>query len=168
MSRAIDIAWAAGLFEGEGNLYLQKTRPGPPQPQMSLSMTDPDVVQRFRDIVNCGNIRIHEDQKHPHFKRQYRWRLCSWERVSEVVDLFKPYLGERRLEHVKVFEAARDEPRYGHRPKMKCKRGHPMTEANTLIVNQANNNGVHRKCRQCGRERKKEEYWRKKEAVHGP
>ena len=169
MSRATEIAWAAGLFEGEGNLYLQQTsgRRGPKQPQMSLAMTDRDVVERFREVVGEGTIRIHDDLKHPHFKRQYRWRMCGWKRISDALDLFKPYLGDRRLEKVREFEEARDEPRKGHQSKERCERGHRMTRANTLIVKQAANNGVHRKCRECERASKRRQYWREKGVAHG-
>lgn len=151
MSRATDIAWAAGLFEGEGCIYLQKRQGGPSQPQLILNMCDEDVVRRFADVVGGGSIREYEPEN-PKHSRQYRWRLCSWGEVGRVLDLLGPHLGKRRSEQVARFEAARDEKRKGHQPKKRCVNGHEMTPENTRINKQGHNNGVHRKCRACDRE----------------
>jgi hypothetical protein len=52
------VAWAAGLFEGEGcwNAYVRKG--GKVQMQVRLEMTDKDVVERFAAIVGCGAIHL--------------------------------------------------------------------------------------------------------------
>ncbi len=52
-------AWAAGLFEGEGCIYLKKhNRPGrgTHDRRLYVTSTDLDVLQRFRSIVACGAI----------------------------------------------------------------------------------------------------------------
>ncbi len=61
--KACDMAWAAGLFEGEGCIvYL---RHGPrtsdgcywTERQLQLTITDRDVLERFLQIVEVGVIR---------------------------------------------------------------------------------------------------------------
>jgi len=42
-----EIAWAAGLFEGEGTLNVYRRSSGKLQVQVRLGMTDRDVVERF-------------------------------------------------------------------------------------------------------------------------
>jgi hypothetical protein len=50
-----DIAWAAGLFEGEGCLSFSTVR-GERYPQAMLKTTDRDVLARFHRIVVVGAI----------------------------------------------------------------------------------------------------------------
>lgn len=40
------VAWAAGLYEGEGNIYLDHRRR---TVNMRIQMTDEDVVRRMQD-----------------------------------------------------------------------------------------------------------------------
>jgi hypothetical protein len=81
------IAWAAGLFEGEGSL----TNSGI-YPKLYMAMTDLDVVERFMKIVGIGTIHVRD--RYPH-KTQYSWQL-SGKKCKPVVEMFLPYFGERR------------------------------------------------------------------------
>jgi hypothetical protein len=103
MATGTEGAWAAGLFEGEGYLYVDvplKTA----QPQIGLNMTDRDVVERFMAAVGCGTIRIHVPPN-PRHSVTYRWRATGWANEA-VIALLRPYLGQRRLGKVTVFEEA--------------------------------------------------------------
>jgi hypothetical protein len=73
-------------------------------------MNDEDVVRRFQEIVGVGTIRTWKP-KNPRHSTQYRWRVCSWEKTTAVIEMFRPYLGHRRLARVAEFEAFRDAPR---------------------------------------------------------
>jgi hypothetical protein len=50
-----DLSWAAGLFVGEGTIFIQHRRKGTEKEQryitVSLLMTDERTVKRFREIV---------------------------------------------------------------------------------------------------------------------
>lgn len=101
MSSLEDIAWAAGLFEGEG--FFSQTM-GPPRkdgsrscyPEVGLVSADEDVLRRFHAIIGIGTVyhRKPETQRH---KETWGWQVSSISRVSFVYALLKPYLGERRL-----------------------------------------------------------------------
>lgn len=50
-----DLSWAAGLFVGEGSIFIQHRFKGTPKEKryitVSLLMTDERTVKRFREIV---------------------------------------------------------------------------------------------------------------------
>ena len=86
------IEWAAGLFEGEGSVSKRKNQFGA---QMSLQMTDKDVVELFRNVVGVGNIYECCVQK-PHHKPSWKWQCGAKDDVRYVLGKFLPYLGQRR------------------------------------------------------------------------
>src|SRR5208282_6227159 len=90
--RQKDIAWAAGLFEGEGTFFLNTNG----SPSAGLKMTDEDVVDRFARIIGEGVIRRYDPP--PPRKPIWHWRLGTKVRVGEIIDLIYPYLGQRRRE----------------------------------------------------------------------
>lgn len=109
-----NLAWAAGIFEGEGTVF---TRVGTGSPILQINMTDLDVLESVRDILG-GKIygpylRTNAFQKKP------RWDWCqSGEEAHETVQRLLPYLGTRRQAQVAaVYEkigatfAARKAPR---------------------------------------------------------
>ena len=49
--RAEDLAWLAGLLEGEGS-FLKAPPSSPNCPRISLEMTDKDVVERAASLMN--------------------------------------------------------------------------------------------------------------------
>lgn len=91
MSEA-EIAWAAGLFEGEGNVAL--TQSGI---QIRLSMCDEDVVRRWGAVVGVGKCYGPYTRKvspKPH----WLWRISSTEEIIALFEAFRPWLGQRRIE----------------------------------------------------------------------
>lgn len=83
------IAWAAGLFEGEGSFYWDGN-----QPVMELGMTDRDVVQRYSDFTEGGWIRTKE--RPGKWKTIYIHKLKGRHKVTEIIEAFLPYFGDRR------------------------------------------------------------------------
>lgn len=90
-----ELAWAAGLFEGEGciNGYVNKS--GERGIQLMLRMTDEDVVQRFQSVIGFGNIHKRAPLQ-SHHKRSYLWHVGSFERAQAVIAALWPWLGRRR------------------------------------------------------------------------
>ena len=96
-----DIAWAAGLFEGEGCIYIIKHRKK--SATLRLTSTDKDVVERFAQIVGVGNVLLETASRKSHWKPLYLWNISKREEVRRILVSFMPYLGERRKE--KAIEA---------------------------------------------------------------
>src|SRR4051812_22924933 len=98
----VEMAWAIGLFEGEGCITLNRSngtsvRSGEQREYVNLvlSMTDEDVVRRFHKIVGFGSISFF-DPKIENRKRQWRWNSGARQDVYDFLKLIKPYLGKRR------------------------------------------------------------------------
>ena len=83
------IAWAAGLFEGEGTMYMSGKKP-----VMEIGMTDRDVIERYKDFAECGWIRT-KIRPHP-WKTMYIHRTNGRHLITEILEAFLPYFGDRR------------------------------------------------------------------------
>lgn len=100
MATEIEVAWAAGLFEGEG-CFTRSTTPRPdgkPRYQLSaiLSLTDHDVLLRFHAIVGVGRVYDKRVEK-SHHKQQWRWVTGSVADFIAVLTILRPWLSERRI-----------------------------------------------------------------------
>jgi len=92
-----NLAWAAGLFEGEGCFSVQRQRHRNEYRYMRavINMTDEDVLRRFCSIVGEGRVSgPHSKGRH---KPQWTW-TASGPAAVRVFEMFKPFLGKRRLE----------------------------------------------------------------------
>jgi hypothetical protein len=97
----LEIAWTAGLFEGEGSLIVvAKLDPSRPSTQLSLTSTDRDVIVRFAETVGAGRVYGPYQPgagKYDHWKQQYLWRGHGWALLRRLRAEWGPYLGRRRL-----------------------------------------------------------------------
>ncbi len=86
------IAWAAGVFEGEGCIYILKCRPH--CANLQVSMTDLDILQRLQQLFG-GNIYEKKKQQ-PHHKPLWTWQLARKKEIAKVLTQLLPWFGERR------------------------------------------------------------------------
>lgn len=104
MATEAEIAWAAGIFEGEGCICWSTPTDGlpgkqRPQARLTVCMTDRDVLERFLHVIGRGAIN---DKKKPpmywkpHYKQQWEWSVRSWPDVTAVLALLRPWLCGRR------------------------------------------------------------------------
>ena len=94
----VEVAWAAGIIEGEGNFHGSTTiRDGKPWPHRSLrvqvSMIDVDILQRLQGILG-GTING------PYLRGTSRkpiwyWSLSRRAHMDQAVCLIYPWLGAR-------------------------------------------------------------------------
>jgi hypothetical protein len=91
---AEEIAWAAGLFEGEGCLTR---RDG--DPVARLNSTDEETPRRFCEIVQVGRVYgpYRQDKRRKPF---WVWVAYGWD-AYDAVELLGPWLGERRRERAR-------------------------------------------------------------------
>lgn len=85
-----DLAWAAGLWEGEGCFTGVKNR----VPQATMSMTDEDVMRRFAVVIGFGT--IYAVTKPAPRKNCWMWQSRTFESFQATVALLWPWLHERR------------------------------------------------------------------------
>lgn len=99
----IDVAWLAGLFEGEGNIYCKNNCI-----QVTIAMTDLDVIDKV-DLLVTG--RRYERSSGEKRQTLYIWRLYG-EPAYNFINIVLPYLGERRsLKALEVIEIHESEDR---------------------------------------------------------
>ena len=94
MASAEEIAWAAGLFEGEGSIS-RFGRSGKFDLRVSLNMTDEDVVRRFDAIVDGGKVYGPYSSYRGH-KPIWSW-VAHGDAGHDVVDLIGSWLSPRRV-----------------------------------------------------------------------
>tara|TARA_R110002020_G_scaffold1036_1_gene5266 strand:+ start:840 stop:1271 length:432 start_codon:yes stop_codon:yes gene_type:complete len=94
-----DIAYFAGLFDGEGSVYYKRMdqmkhkRPGKPVHKvwvvrMEIAMTDKDVVKWCHESFNCGSFGERKVKKG--YKRQWRWRVSHRDALQVAIAIW-PY-----------------------------------------------------------------------------
>ena len=101
--RDVDIAWAVGLFEGEGCIGIWKTQKDHVLPliRLTVAMTDRDVVERFCRIVECGRVSPEKTLRQPTKSGRPRkpvhvWQISNRADVERLLLAFRPWLGARR------------------------------------------------------------------------
>lgn len=93
------LAWAAGLFEGEG--CISHYHPlGHDYIQSSLQMNDEDRVRLFHEAIGGLGAVYHEapklDKVPPRRHDTWRWASGKFEHVQAVIAMLWPWLGPRR------------------------------------------------------------------------
>ena len=87
-----DVAWFAGLFEGEGS--LSRCRPGRGAWRLSLRMTDEDVIRRIATLF--GGAVYASSSRVPNHKDHWLWQEGHQDRINLIVSLIYPFMGTRR------------------------------------------------------------------------
>lgn len=95
MSSETEIAWAAGLFEGEGSIHANRIN-GRVYLLLNLSSTDRDVVERFHRIIGCGKVYGPYYEKNP-LRPRYSWHTKNKADSEQALKLLEPWLCERRI-----------------------------------------------------------------------
>lgn len=145
-----DIAWAAGLFEGEGCFSAGYRPSGKAYVVAVLSMTDRDVVDRFMAIVGCGAIYLRPDARWNH-QDTYMWRVQEAVQVRKVIAMLLPYLGERRRAKALEVDAIAATVRSHNAKATHCPRGHELVGDNLKLepIKRAGKTYYARRCKTC-------------------
>jgi len=87
------MAWAVGLFEGEGTIHLRREGGA----KLELRMTDEDVVRRFCAVVGAGQVYGPVATREG-WKPNFHWVSGRRQDVERILQTFIPMLGKRRLD----------------------------------------------------------------------
>lgn len=88
----VDLAWLAGLFEGEGCISTDTTRPSV---RLIIRMTDEDVIRKAHRIAQIGSVAGPSIQKGTGNKPFWTWAACGKDAAALLMTMW-PLLGERR------------------------------------------------------------------------
>jgi hypothetical protein len=145
-TREAEIAWAAGLFEGEGCI----TFAGRASVYARLHMGDRDVVERFARIVGLGSRHIGVTGPRGNRKATYYWDLGDKRDVRALLEMLLPWLGERRGEKARAALKRLDKCHGLPGAQTHCRKGHEFTPENTYVQTHPRRK---RTCRICHRAR---------------
>jgi len=114
-----NLAWAGGLFEGEGCI---STACGPrSRVVLRVAITDEDVLDKFIGIIGVGKKR--REPIRGSYKQVFSWTLSRGENCQAVLAALWPFLGIRRKQKAK--EAIIIFSKY-IRSIGRCRRGHKL------------------------------------------
>jgi len=105
-----ELAWAAGLFDGEGTIGVRKngTTEAYRRIGASVGMTERFVVERFAKAVGIGKFYDHsyKQSKYPNAKPVWRWAVHNFEDTKTMVERLWPWLSEpKRAQARKALDA---------------------------------------------------------------
>jgi hypothetical protein len=90
------IAWAAGLFEGEGTFGVFKNgKNSNPCTHMRIVMSDEDTVRKFHEVAGVGAVHGPQVMKNAK-KLMWQWRCQKSGDIAILIHAFYPYLSIRR------------------------------------------------------------------------
>lgn len=99
MATKLDLAWAAGLFEGEGCFTISTDwRHGGTQHFCAkLGMTDEDVVRRFAKVMGIGTVIV-VAPRNPKHSVQWLWKVTKLKDVENIYNKLVNQFGKRRTQ----------------------------------------------------------------------
>ena len=127
-----EVAWCAGLFEGEGCITL-----GGNCPRLQVNMTDKDVLDKFHALIGLGRLTgpHGKGSKYPNAKPYWVWRCSGAEQPQAILTFFWGWLGARRKQRAKeVLSVCWNSPialQVLNREKTLCFRGHEFKVVRT-------------------------------------
>lgn len=105
--RELDLAWAAGLFDGEGHTGARLTKYGTIQIQMQMHQKGLEVLTRLQEVLG-GKIYQVKTRDNIHF-----WTVGKLASVENIIYDLWPYLSEpKQLQILKALTLKYGEP-YG-------------------------------------------------------
>lgn len=96
-----DLAWCAGLFEGEGTISTRLTGKKDRGLVAKIKMADEDVLRRFYLIVKVGNVTGPYKCDGAGKKPLWVWQTGSFEGAQAVMAFLWPWLNTRRQARIK-------------------------------------------------------------------
>lgn len=125
-----ELAYAAGLFDGEGSISLIRHHDNRTHsPQVSVASTDYEVVSWFRE--RFGGSIVTKQPRQSNHSVSYDWRLTD-RRALVFLDLIRPYLViERKIRRIDLLlnDYVACTPRNGRYTKEMVERKQALLEA---------------------------------------
>lgn len=132
-----DLAWAAGFFDGEGNVCFSDTdKKRAPRILAQIAQVNRSPLDRFAKIVGMGNVTGPYEPKTKNSRPYYKWSVDNLKRVSELYELVGPWLDADKTDAFKFALSKYNE--WAEDPK--CIHSHSLELVNTKYV-----------CRECKR-----------------
>jgi hypothetical protein len=98
--KEIELAWAAGFFDGEGCFRTGKTNGSSSKfyPNIGISQAHPEVLKRFMNAVGSGY--INGPYSRPPHKDMWYYGCGGAEKIRLVCNKLRPYLSSIKLKEM--------------------------------------------------------------------
>jgi hypothetical protein len=93
-----ELAWLAGLLEGEGSFWMLTSHVGGKRyryPKIVVSMTDRDIIERVAHLFGRSVYDVPPSRGHPNRLPAFRAQISGAAAAQWMRDLY-PWLGRRR------------------------------------------------------------------------
>lgn len=94
-----ELHWLAGILEGEGCFHLQSKKSSGVYIQISMNMTDEDVVRKAQKIAGVGKVYGPYQRKAPSgaaAKQVWLWQVMKQADAAALMMTLYPLMGQRR------------------------------------------------------------------------
>lgn len=152
-----NIAWFAGIFEGEGCIHRPDKRHK--IVHLSLRMTDRDTVEKVNALFPMPNGIHSRTQTGKGYKLLWEWSCAKGDTIVNILNLILPYLSERRTKRARILiEYIETRPdRHYWSSKTHCPHGHEYTPENTYRSPCGRGGRMCRTCQKASNARKSRE-----------
>lgn len=102
----LDVAWAAGIYEGEGSCVAGGN--GGRSFAVRVNQKDPEMLYRMKDLFG-GSIKLYDEEKKGRVNGRfslYAWTVCG-DRARTFLGSIYPYLTSRRKAQIDATSAGR-------------------------------------------------------------
>lgn len=96
----VELAWAAGFFDGEGSTHVSHSSPTTAQIVMKVSQAYHEPLNRFCKAVGLGKVRGPYKKPNPKHRDYYTWSVGSQSDVRAVGEKLWPYLCSPKREQL--------------------------------------------------------------------
>jgi hypothetical protein len=93
-----EIAWLAGIIEGEGCITI-RYRPHP-EIVVKVKMTDEDVISNLQKVSGIGKLGKPHTPKNPKWSPTWTWTVSAIADCWTILWLIRPWMGRRRLARI--------------------------------------------------------------------
>lgn len=130
---AMDIAWLAGILEGEAAFIATgRKRPGSGSVAIYLGMTDADIVARVAHLWGDTKVTTRSRGRSPK-GHEYKWthetQVSGTRAVGWMLTLYA-LMGQRRRARIRVLVDRWKASRHNGKVWTRCRRGHPLIAGN--------------------------------------
>lgn len=94
----IELAWAAGFFDGEGNVGIGKRGRHWRKIVLTIAQTEPTTLHRFAAAVGFGKVRGPYARKNPLHRPVWYWSVEGPYRCEAVMSSLWPFLSDPKRE----------------------------------------------------------------------
>lgn len=110
-----DLAYIAGIFDGEGCIgYYRTSKTGTPyyHALVNITMTEGMLVNKLPELFGFGKVSIHKAKPDQNRRTAYQWQVGHKKQVQKFLESIRPYLVGKADQADVVLDLFKDEEKY--------------------------------------------------------